>query len=90
MGYITGADLGFSRGGADFQKKNRKFCQPFFIGRQKWFPELSQSTKKSLFWSTFLRRRQNFEKKTGQKDLFRHFLEKFYQKIEFFRGALPP
>ena len=29
-------------------------------------------------------------KKTAKKDVFRHFLENFDQKIAFFRRALPP
>ena len=28
--YDTGADLGFSRGGADFQKNFENFVDPFF------------------------------------------------------------
>ena len=45
-----------------------------------------QSTKKSLVWSKLLRRRQNCEKKTGQKGTFWKF---FTKKIAFFRRALP-
>ena len=36
------------------------------------FSELSQSTKKTLFWSNFVRRRRNFEKQ-AKKGVFRHF-----------------
>ena len=32
---------------------------------------------------------KNFEKKTGQKGVFRHFLENVYKKIAFFWRALP-
>ena len=30
---VRGADLGFSRGGADFQKKFENFDDLFFLGR---------------------------------------------------------
>ena len=39
----------FLEGGADFQKFS-KILSFFFLGRPNWFSELSQSTKKTLFW----------------------------------------
>ena len=41
------------------------------------FSELSQSTKKPLFWPKFLCRRFNFEK-TDQNSVLRLFLEDFF------------
>ena len=77
----------FSRG-ADFQK----FCRPFFSCRSTKliFRIASKSTKNSLFWPNFVRRRQNFaKKKQANKGVFRHFLENVDQKIVFFWRALP-
>ena len=37
----AGADLGFSRVGADFQKKFSENFVELFLGRPKWFFELS-------------------------------------------------
>ena len=35
-----GADLGFFRGGADFQECFESFDDLFFLGRPNWFSEL--------------------------------------------------
>ena len=85
----SGADLGFCRGGSGFSKNFRKFWRPFFLDRSDWFSELSQSSKKTLFWRNFLRRRQFFEKKQVKKAVFGHFLENFDKKNAFFWRALP-
>ena len=37
-----------------------------------------------------MRRRQNFEEKTGKKGVFKHFLDNFEQKLHFFWSALSP
>ena len=92
------ADLGFSRGGGGFSKKFPKFWRPFFLGRSDWFSELSQSSKKTLFWQNFLRRMQFFEK-TGRKTRFWALFGKLCQKKNAFgsgsnpwggRGVRPP
>ena len=63
-------DLGFSRGGADFQKKLENFDDLFFFFRStKLILELSQSTFLPPFWQNFLRRRQISEK-TVKKAVF--------------------
>ena len=79
LGKTPGADLGFSRGGADFQKKNRKFfdfelsLSRFSLCFGKNF--CSQSTVLPLFRQNFLRRRQIFEKQS--KSRFWALFEKF-------------
>ena len=85
---FSGAYPGTSRlGGADFQKYFENFVD-LFLGRPHSFSELSQSIKKTLFWSKFQRHKQSFEKQ-GKKGVFRHFFENIDQKIAFFRRALP-
>ena len=85
----SGADLGFSRGGRRIFKKFSKILTTFFfLGRSDWFSELSQSSKKTLFWPNFLRRRQFFEKKV-KKAVFGHF-ENLTKKIAFFLARGPP
>ena len=76
--YDSGADLGFSRGGGGriFKKFSKILTTFFFLGRPNWFFELSQSTVLPLFWQSFLRRRQIFEK--------------FWQKNSIFFGARSP
>ena len=83
-----GADLGFSRGAADFQKMFRNF-DDLFLGRPNRFFELSQSTVLPLFLQNFQRRRQIFEK-TVKKAVFGHFLKNFDKKIAFFLARAPP
>ena len=90
MEFQLRADLEFSRkGGGGFSKNFQKFCR-FFLDRPKLFSELSQGSKKTLFWPKFLRRRQIFKKIQPNASVFRHFLENLYQKNAFFRLALPP
>ena len=94
----TGADLGFSRGGADlgfswadlgFSRGGRIFKRIcFFISRQNWFSELSQSSKKTLFWPKFLRRRQIFENRP--KKAFSGTFSKILRKKSRFFGARSP
>ena len=87
---ISGADLGFSRGRGGFSiKKIENFDDLFFfLGRPNRFFELSQSSKKTLFWPIFLRRRQ-FLKKQVKKAVFGQFLENLDKKTRFFWRALP-
>ena len=66
--YLTGANLRFSRGKADFQKTFRKFCRPFFQVEQIDFPS-SQKTLKLCFGQIFCTAGKIL-KKTGQE---RHF-----------------
>ena len=80
----TGADLGFSRGWLIFKKSE----SDLLLGRPNWFSELSQSSKKILFWPHFVRRRQIFEKK-AKKSVFRHFW-KISTKSRVFFGARSP
>ena len=60
----AGADLGFSRGGADFQKIFQNFDDLFFLGRPNCFSELSQSTVLPLYWAGF------WKKTLTKKSLF--------------------
>ena len=87
---VRGGSKIFSRGGGGgFSKNFRKFWRSFFLGRSDWFSELSQSSKKTLFWPNFLRRRQ-FLEKTGQKKLFLGtFWKTLTKKSRFFWRALP-
>ena len=62
--WCPGADQVFSRD-ADL-KKFEKLVE-LFLGRLNWYSELSQITRKSPFWPNFLRRMQDFEKKTHSK-----------------------
>ena len=78
----------FSRGERIFKKFSKILTTFFFLGRSDWFSELSQSSKKTLFWPNFLRRRQFFEK-TGQKSRFWALFGKFWQKKRVFWRALP-
>ena len=86
-----GADLRFSWGGGGGQisKKNSKILSTFFLGRPHLLFELSQSTKKSLFWPHFLCRRQSFEK-TGQKRRFYALFGKFWPKNRVFSARASP
>ena len=76
------ADLGFYRGGegADFQKKIRKFCRPFFLGRPNRFSELCLRPKRPCM-ARFSAPQANFLK-TQAKETFLGFLG-------VFRRALP-
>ena len=85
------ADLGFrifSRGGEEEEKeggmgrifkKISNFVDLFFRSAKLVFRAL-QSTKKSLFWPKFLRRRQNFEKKQAKKASLGLFFGNFLRK----------
>ena len=57
----------FLVGGGRIFKNFRNFCRPIFFGRPEMIFRPSQSTKKTVFWSNFLRRRQNFEKQAKKK-----------------------
>ena len=79
--YIRGESRNFSQG-ADFQKKK------ISSGRSNWFSELSQSSKNTLFWTKFLRRRQKFEK-TSQNLFLGTFWIIMTKKTQFFGARFP-
>ena len=86
VGWLRGGSRIFSRG--DFQKMFQIFVD-LFLGRLKCLSELCQSFKKTLFWSSFVRRRQNFEK-TCQKMHFQTLFGKCLPKNRVFLArALP-
>ena len=66
---------------ADFHKIFENYVDLFFQVETK--SELFQITKKTLFWSSFLRRRLNVE-------VFKHFLDNFEQILAFFLARAPP
>ena len=64
-----------------------KFCR-LFLGRPNWFSELSRKTKKAPCFGEVFDAAGKILKKRAKKDVLRHFLENFDQKIVFFRRAL--
>ena len=84
----TGADLGFSRGRADFQKILENFDNLFFKVDQIDFPSSPKAVKRPCFGQIFSGA-VNFLEKQVKTAVFGHFLEIFDQKTRFF-GARSP
>ena len=83
ISYFRGGSRIFSRG---FQKTNRKFCRPFFLGRINFFSELSQSAKKTLFCLIFYAAGKIL-KKRAKKALLSTFWKILTKNSRFFREA---
>ena len=86
-----GADLGFSWGGADFQKIFEKFDDLFFfLGRSDWFSEPSQSSKKDPVLAKFSAPQEIFWKNRSKKPFLGTFWKNLTKKRVFFLARAPP
>ena len=79
----------FSRGGAVFSKKNRKFWRPFFLGRANWLFKHSQSTFLPLFWQKIFCSAGKFLKKQSKRPFLGTFWKILTKNCVFF-GARSP